>query len=44
MRSRGFPGSEHIYSVEPAELAEFRAYLDQESLAGEKWDWSATEI
>jgi 3-methyl-2-oxobutanoate hydroxymethyltransferase len=44
VRSRGFPGPEHIYSVEPPELAEFRAYLAQESLAGEKWDWSATEI
>ena len=44
VRSRGFPGPEHIYSVEPPELAEFRAYLEQESLAGQKWDWSATEI
>ena len=44
VRARRFPGPEHIYSVEPAELAEFRAYLDQESLAGAKWDWSATEI
>ena len=44
VRGRGFPGAEHLYSVEPGELAEFRAYLDQESMAGEKWDWSATEI
>ncbi len=44
VRSRGFPGPEHIYSVEPPELAEFHAYLEQESLAGQKWDWSATEI
>jgi 3-methyl-2-oxobutanoate hydroxymethyltransferase len=44
VRDRSFPGPEHVYSVEPAELAEFRAYLDQESLAGQKWDWSATEI
>jgi len=44
VRGRSFPGPEHIYGVEPAELAEFRAYLDQESMAGEKWDWSATEI
>ncbi|MGI9021053.1 MAG: 3-methyl-2-oxobutanoate hydroxymethyltransferase [Solirubrobacterales bacterium] len=44
VRSRGFPGPEHLYSVEPAELAEFRSYLDQESMAGQKWDWSATEI
>ena len=44
VRGHGFPGPEHLYSVEPGELAEFRAYLDQESMAGEKWDWSATEI
>jgi 3-methyl-2-oxobutanoate hydroxymethyltransferase len=44
VRAHRFPGPEHIYSVEPTELAEFRAYLDQESLAGAKWDWSATEI
>ena len=41
---RAFPDAEHVYAVEPAELAEFRAYLEQESLAGQKWDWSATEI
>src|SRR5688500_12190616 len=39
-----FPGAEHIYSIDPAELGEFRAYLDQESLASADWDWSATEI
>ncbi|MEO8092612.1 MAG: 3-methyl-2-oxobutanoate hydroxymethyltransferase [bacterium] len=44
VRSGSFPGPEHIYSIEPAELGEFRAYLEQESLGGEKWDWSATEI
>ncbi len=44
VRSGAFPGPEHIYSIEPAELAEFRAYLDQETLAGgtfshADWDW-----
>jgi len=40
VRSRHFPEPEHVYSVEPAELAEFRRYLDQESLASPKsWDW-----
>lgn len=44
VRSGAFPGPEHIYSVEPAELAEFRRYLDQETLAGgtfshSDWDW-----
>src|SRR5687768_11987266 len=34
VRRREFPGSEHIYSIDPSELAEFRAYLDQETLAG----------
>jgi 3-methyl-2-oxobutanoate hydroxymethyltransferase len=40
VRSRHFPEPDHVYSVEPAELAEFRLYLDQESLASQKaWDW-----
>jgi 3-methyl-2-oxobutanoate hydroxymethyltransferase len=44
VRDRAFPGPQHAYSIEPAELNEFRTYLQQESLAGAKWDWSATEI
>ena len=40
VRSRHFPEPDHVYGVEPAELAEFRRYLDQESLASAKaWDW-----
>ena len=40
VRSRHFPEPDHVYSIEPAELAEFRLYLDQESLASQKaWDW-----
>jgi 3-methyl-2-oxobutanoate hydroxymethyltransferase len=40
VRSRHFPEPDHVYSVEPAELAEFRRYLDQESLVSKKaWDW-----
>jgi 3-methyl-2-oxobutanoate hydroxymethyltransferase len=40
VRSGRFPAAEHVYGVEPAELAEFRRYLDQESLASPKaWDW-----
>jgi len=40
VRSRHFPEPDHVYSVEPAELDEFRRYLDQESLASKKaWDW-----
>jgi 3-methyl-2-oxobutanoate hydroxymethyltransferase len=40
VRSRHFPEAGHVYGVEPAELAELRRYLDQESLASQKaWDW-----
>jgi len=40
VRTRHFPEPDHVYSVEPAELAEFRRYLDQESLTSQKaWDW-----
>jgi 3-methyl-2-oxobutanoate hydroxymethyltransferase len=40
VRSRHFPEPDHVYSVEPVELAELRRYLDQESLTSAKaWDW-----
>ncbi|MGI9556806.1 MAG: 3-methyl-2-oxobutanoate hydroxymethyltransferase, partial [Solirubrobacterales bacterium] len=40
VRSRSFPAAEHTYSIDPDELAEFRRYLDQETLAGNStWDW-----
>ncbi len=40
VRSRHFPEPDHVYGVEPAELAELRRYLDQESLTSQKaWDW-----
>ena len=40
VRRHQFPEPEHVYSVEPAELDEFRRYLDQESLASAKgWEW-----
>jgi 3-methyl-2-oxobutanoate hydroxymethyltransferase len=39
VRGRRFPAEEHTYSIDPAELEEFRRYLDQESLAGSAWDW-----
>jgi 3-methyl-2-oxobutanoate hydroxymethyltransferase len=39
VRDGSFPGAEHIYSIEPAELDELRRYLDQESLAAGAWDW-----
>ena len=44
VRRAASPGAEHEYSVEPAEVEEFKRYLDQESLADSAdWDWSATE-
>jgi 3-methyl-2-oxobutanoate hydroxymethyltransferase len=40
VRGRRFPDDDHGYSIDPAELDEFRRYLDQESLAGATaWDW-----
>jgi 3-methyl-2-oxobutanoate hydroxymethyltransferase len=40
VRTRHFPEPDHVYGVEPAELAELRRYLDQESLTSAKaWDW-----
>ena len=41
VRSRSFPDEEHSYSISPEELAEFRRYLEEESLAGTDtpWDW-----
>jgi 3-methyl-2-oxobutanoate hydroxymethyltransferase len=40
VRSRHFPEPDHVYSVEPAELDEFRRHLDRESLSSQQsWDW-----
>jgi 3-methyl-2-oxobutanoate hydroxymethyltransferase len=40
VRSGRFPAAEHIYSVDPAELAELQRYLDEESLgSASSWDW-----
>jgi 3-methyl-2-oxobutanoate hydroxymethyltransferase len=40
VRSRHFPEPDHVYSIEPAELDEFRRYLSEESLASAKgWEW-----
>jgi 3-methyl-2-oxobutanoate hydroxymethyltransferase len=40
VRSRRFPEPDHVYSVEPAELDEFRRYLTEESLSSAKgWEW-----
>jgi 3-methyl-2-oxobutanoate hydroxymethyltransferase len=40
VRGRSFPGPEHGYAVDAEELADFHAYLDQESLVAKSdWDW-----
>ncbi len=46
VRSGAFPGPEHIYAIEPSELAEFRAYLDKRhdsegagTFSHSDWDW-----
>jgi 3-methyl-2-oxobutanoate hydroxymethyltransferase len=40
VRTCHFPEPDHVYSVEPVELDEFRRYLEQESLASAKgWEW-----
>jgi 3-methyl-2-oxobutanoate hydroxymethyltransferase len=41
VRSRHFPEPEHVYGVEPAELAEFQHYLEQKDGLGSQrsWDW-----
>lgn len=44
VRAGAFPAAEHIYSIDPAELSEFRAYLARETERGgtfshSDWDW-----
>jgi 3-methyl-2-oxobutanoate hydroxymethyltransferase len=40
VRARRFPAKEHTYSVEEDQLAEFKNYLNQESLSSAPvWDW-----
>jgi 3-methyl-2-oxobutanoate hydroxymethyltransferase len=40
VRSRRFPEADHVYGIDPAELSEFRHYLDRESLSAPGgWDW-----
>jgi 3-methyl-2-oxobutanoate hydroxymethyltransferase len=40
VRSGDFPGPEHVYSVEPEELAELHRHMDEETLASPgSWDW-----
>jgi 3-methyl-2-oxobutanoate hydroxymethyltransferase len=41
VRTRRFPEPEHVYGVEPAELAEFQRYLEQKDGLGSRasWEW-----
>jgi 3-methyl-2-oxobutanoate hydroxymethyltransferase len=41
VRSHRFPEPDHVYGIEPAELQEFRRYLEQKDGIGSKasWDW-----
>ena len=39
VRSHRFPGPEHIYSIEPAELEQLRHFLEQDSMTASSWDW-----
>lgn len=47
VRSRVFPGPEHLYAIDPGELEGLRdgiAALRRDAAAADDWDWSATEI
>jgi 3-methyl-2-oxobutanoate hydroxymethyltransferase len=40
VRAGRFPDDDHSYTIDPDQLAEFRRYLEQETLAGTSpWDW-----
>lgn len=40
VRSRNFPAAEHVYSVDPAELEQFRKRLEEGDLdSSYSWDW-----
>ncbi len=40
VRGGTFPGPEHIYAIEPAELSKLHRYMDQESLSSpSSWEW-----
>jgi 3-methyl-2-oxobutanoate hydroxymethyltransferase len=41
VRTGHFPEPDHVYGVEPAELAEFQRYLEQKDSMGSRasWDW-----
>jgi len=40
VREKRYPDETHTYSIDPAELAGFEEYLEQDTLAGKSpWDW-----
>ncbi|HET9163041.1 MAG TPA: 3-methyl-2-oxobutanoate hydroxymethyltransferase [Solirubrobacterales bacterium] len=40
VRSHRFPAAEHVYSIEPTELAEFQHYLEQKDGVGSRASWA----
>jgi 3-methyl-2-oxobutanoate hydroxymethyltransferase len=40
VRSRRFPEPDHVYGVEPSELAEFQRYLEQKDGIGSRSSWA----
>jgi 3-methyl-2-oxobutanoate hydroxymethyltransferase len=44
VRAQRFPDADYVYTADPEEVEALRRYLDQDTLAAEDWDWSATEI
>jgi 3-methyl-2-oxobutanoate hydroxymethyltransferase len=40
VRSQRFPAAEHVYGIEPAELAEFQRYLEQKDSVGSRASWA----
>jgi 3-methyl-2-oxobutanoate hydroxymethyltransferase len=40
VRSHRFPAAEHVYGIEPAELAEFQRYLEQKDQVGSRASWA----
>jgi 3-methyl-2-oxobutanoate hydroxymethyltransferase len=39
VRTRHFPEPDHVYSVEPAELDEFRRHLNDSLISPKGWEW-----
>jgi 3-methyl-2-oxobutanoate hydroxymethyltransferase len=40
VRSHRFPAAEHVYGIEPSELAEFQRYMEQKDSVGSRASWA----